>query len=664
MGISGGIQLEHETCSFALGKGIFHDAAAVLISDGKMVAAIEEERLNRIKHTKLAPTKAIRFCLESYGADIRDVDCFAYYFEDGVLTAALQNFNLMNVARRDRFPDFPSWLRQVIGKEFNHEIEPRKLKFFRHHLTHAMSAFAPSGFGRSLVLTTDAMGEREAGLLLIGEGSRLKPLRSFSVKNSLGFFYSNLIQFIGFQFQEEYKVMGLAPYGDPARYRDTLKSLYDLLPDGDYVIHEDRYYWLEGFVKPRKRSDELNQSHMDFAASLQEALETIVFHILKHYQSATGEKNLCLAGGVAQNCTLNGKLLRSGLFEKVFVQPASYDAGCAIGAALCAQAELEPASELPKLDHVYLGSEIGDLPSILSALQPWEDFIDYQLTEDACAKAAEMIAEGRVIGWAQGRSEFGPRALGNRSILADPRPSKNKDIINAMVKKREAFRPFAPSVLEEEADLFFEMPQGVEQLPYMAFIVKVREEKQKLLGAITHVDGTARIQTVSKRTNEKFWRLISAFKAMTGLPVLLNTSFNNNAEPIVNSVEDAVVSFLTTGLHFLFVGDYLVSKKQVVDEALLLLRPLLPRHLKLSHTRRATEQENEYADGFELTCSFDEAIQADLSQEMFEALRNANGTKRLAELVPQHIIAEAEARERFLNETKELWSQRLIRLRP
>ena len=664
LGISGGIHQAHEESTFALGKAIGHDAAAVLIEDGKIVAAIEEERLNRMKHTHLAPVNAMRFCLDRSGLKVGDIDYFAYYAQGGILTAALQMHNFTNINVQNRFSDYPSWLRHVISETFDCDIEPHKLKFVGHHLAHAMSAFGPSGFDSSLVFTIDAQGEREAGMILLGNGIELKPLRAIPIENSLGFFYVNQIPFIGFEFMEEYKVMGLAPYGDPRRYRSAMKSLYDLLPKGNYVIHQERYYTLHSSIKPRKKQEEITQAHMDFAASLQEALETIVFHMLSYFKTLTGEKNLCLAGGVTQNCTLNGKILRSGMFEKVFVQPAAYDAGCAIGAALYVESQTKPSIQISNLEHMYLGSDIGEEQTILSDLLVWNDFIDIKKVDDVCQTAAELMAEGKVIGWVQGRSEFGPRALGNRSILADPRPSENKDIINAMVKKREAFRPFAPSVLEEEADLFFEMPKGVEKLPYMSFVVKVREERQATLGAVTHFDGTARIQTVSKDTNERFWTIINAFKNLTGIPILLNTSFNNNAEPIVNSVEDAVVCFLTTQLHYLFVGDYMVSKKEIKNEDYLTLIPSLPRHLTLRQNHRVASKDGRFKSSFEIICSFESRFNTKISPSVFELLLKHDGSKTLASLTPRDETGDGSVNEGVLNEILELWSRRLIALRP
>src|SRR5262249_1296171 len=283
-------------------------------------------------------------------------------------------------------------------------------------------------------------------------------------------------------------------------------------------------------------------------ASLQETLEDIAFHTIRYYRQVTGQKRLCLAGGVAHNCTLNGKLLYSGLFDDVFIQPAAHDAGCALGSAMHAYLQAKGSLSRPRLDHVFWGSDAGADDEIESTLSRWTELVEFEKVDNVAERAAQLLAGGSVIGWVQGRSEFGPRALGNRSILADPRPAENKRVINAMVKKREGYRPFAPSVPEEDAaDIF--VPPPMKTAPFMIFVVDVREHQRALLGAVTHVNGSARVQTVSRSTNARYHRLLAEFKALTGVPVLLNTSFNNNAEPIVDSVEDAVVCYLTTGLH-------------------------------------------------------------------------------------------------------------------
>jgi carbamoyltransferase len=313
------------------------------------------------------------------------------------------------------------------------------------------------------------------------------------------------------------------------------------------------------------------------AAAVQRALERIVFHVLTHYRQATGQRSLCAAGGVLQNSTLNGKVARSGLFDRVFVSPVSTDCGLALGAAYTAHRRLVRNQLVAPPAHVYWGRP---LDPVAPELDRWAGLVTAERVDDVVAVTADLLAAGNVIGWVQGRAELGPRALGNRSILADPRPAANKDVVNGMVKMREAFRPFAPAVRSEDADVWFDIPPTIDAA-YMTFVVPVREDRRDALGATTHVDGSSRVQVVYRTTNERFWQLLGAFGARTGTPVLLNTSFNNNHEPIVDSVEDALVCFLTTGLDVLVVGDHVVRKAELVSGTLLGLRPALPADVGL-----------------------------------------------------------------------------------
>src|SRR5688572_21813287 len=315
------------------------------------------------------------------------------------------------------------------------------------------------------------------------------------------------------------------------------------------------------------------------------------------------------------------------MFEDIFVQPAAHDAGCAIGAALYPFFKQQSANggngKVTQLDHVFWGTEIGNGEAVLNDLEQWRDFLEFESRDDIAEHTAELLAQGFVVGWVQGRSEFGPRALGNRSIVADPRPAENKDIINSMVKKREAYRPFAPAVLEEYADEFFKLPRPGMYSPFMTFVVQVREEMRELLKATTHVDGTARIQTVSRSTNSSFWQLIDEFRKRTGVPVLLNTSFNNNAEPIVDSVQDAIVCFLTTKLHYLSVGNYLVSKKNIDHAAYLTLVPQLPAYARLTQTKRFVSSDRT-ATFFEIGNSYAKQFAVEVSQDVFHLLATAD----------------------------------------
>ncbi len=660
IGFSGGLNLVHES---PYDEEFGHDGAAVLLANGEIVAAIEEERLNRIKHSDKFPAHSLRFCLESRSLQPKDVDCFAFY-----ATEAYCNTLLARVlqGREDLAGtiDAKTLAHQRLQQTLGSEIDKQRITFVRHHMAHAASAFALSGFKRSLVVAIDGNGDFLSGLIAVGEGSTLEEIESFPQSESLGELYVRVIHFLGYGPFDEYKVMGLAPYGNPAVYRPVMRGLYELLANGGYHLYLDRI--TSSFahtIAIRKKGEPFTQQHKDLAAALQEALEEIVMHVLRHRQQTTGLKNLCLAGGVAHNCTMNGRILYSRLFEQVFVQPAAHDAGCALGAALIASQAAGFSPERKRISHVYWGTDIGRTAEISQELQRWNGFVGFERSKDVAHHAASLIAEGHVVGWVQGRSEFGPRALGNRSILADPRPAENKERINLMVKKREGYRPFAPSVLEEKANSLFDLPPGVESLPFMIFVVKVREDKRALLGATTHIDGTARVHTVSRSTNPRYWDLIQAFNELTGVPVLLNTSFNNNVEPIVNSLEDAIVSFLTTGLDYLIVDDFIVRKHSPTWSDWLSMEVSLPSYTLL-YQDEVLDKKRQAAVHCEIRTTYDKKVQVTCSQTLFRLLIDIETEMSIAKLLQAGgINAEADQRE-LVNELRELWSKRLVVLRP
>ncbi|MBN4003650.1 MAG: nodulation protein [Nostoc sp. LPT] len=661
LGISGGPNLVHENYDRSI--ALCHDSAIVLVEDGEVIFAIEEERLNRIKHTNKFPSESLRLCLKSKGIQLEEVDLIAYYcskktFEMGLKLHSLGNDSALPII------DPIIFVQNVFCRGLNSEIDPDKLCFVHHHHAHAMSALALSGYESTLVTTFDGEGENISGMVFEGEGTILKHITDIPESKSLGQFYDNVIGFLGYTLFDEYKVMGLAPYGDPEKYRNLFQTLYTLFPNGDYVIHSDKIISLFDLGMPRRKGEPFTQTHKDIAASLQEALENIAFHVIQYYQQETKQKNLCMAGGVAHNCTLNGKILRSGMFENVFVQPAAHDAGCALGAALYAYYNANPmAKKSSQLEHVYWGTDIGSSSSVLNQLTQWQDFIAFEKLDNVPEQTAKLLASGYVVGWVQGRSEFGPRALGNRSILGDPRPEENKTRINKMIKKREGYRPFAPSVLEEDVDEFFEVPHNQKQLPFMIFVVNVREDKRQMLGAVTHVDGTARIQTVSQKTNKKYWDLINSFKQLTGIPILLNTSFNNNVEPIVDSVEDAVVCFLTTGLDYTVVGDYLIRKKDVSWWNYMSLKLFLPLHISLHQVKKFDSQEK-FDKYFYIKNSYNQEFQREVSAEVFDVLTLANSEKTIENLLNKYRETEEGKAKDIIHDLMELWSQRLIVLRP
>jgi len=646
----------------------WHDGAAALVEDGEVLFAIEEERLDRIKHSDKFPVLSINACLEHARIRLQDVDLFSYYWED--VDSLRKEKVLLNPYEPLESIDKAAFVRERFRRAWGKEIDQRKFQFVNHHYAHAASAFGLSGFDQALVITLDGEGDGCSGIALEAAGAEWKELRIFSVRNSLGYFYSDLIAYLGYTMFDEYKVMGLAPYGDPERFRSLFRSLYELLPNGEYeILFRNNLPWLFDKLAPRRKGEPFSQIHKDFAAGLQEALEDLAFHILTHFKQVTRQKNLCLAGGVAHNCTLNGKILRSGLFENVFIQPAAHDSGCALGAALhSCYAQGKGTRGHRRLAHVYWGADVGSSESIERSLRKW-DLLEFRKETNIAESTARVLAEGSVVGWVQGRSEFGPRALGNRSILADPRPASNKDRINQLVKKREAYRPFAPSVIEEEADKFFEVRAAEQQLEFMLYVVHVKEEKRQLLGAVTHIDGTARVQTVSRKTNPRFWELIQAFGERTGVPILLNTSFNNNAEPIVESIEDAIACFLTTGLDYLVVGDYLIQKKAGHrPQDYLRLAAFLPPYANLYH-KKGRSLRGKIADSFYLGVSYSKADQYgrdrhELSQKMHELLSRSNGERPVAEVLTEMGLNGANISRPFIDELIELWSLRLISLGP
>lgn len=396
-------------------------------------------------------------------------------------------------------------------------------------------------------------------------------------------------------------------------------------------------------------------------------LEKIVFHVLAHHKKATGQERLCLAGGVAHNCTMNGEILYSGLFKDVLIQPAAHDAGGALGAAYWALSQQRSLRRRSKAQHLYFGTHVGDDASIGETLRSWEEFLSIEKVERVVETTAELLGDGNVVGWVQGRSEFGPRALGNRSILADPRPAETQSVVNEMVKKRESYRPFAPSVLEDRVRDFFDVPERQTEYPFMIFVVRVKEEARSILRAITHLDGTARLHSVSRQTNPLYYELISEFGKRTGGPVLLNTSFNNNVEPIVDTVEDAITCYLTTGLHCLVIGNYVVRKREVdlSNPAYGRLVISLPRSRILAQ-RQSHLEGDRWKTVFELqnTVSrfFAPPVIA-ISKEMFRILHRADGKQPLSSLLDQEEIRDQRAVEEITGELVGLWSQRAVILR-
>lgn len=646
LGIAGGI--EHiDQCNMP--EFVGHDAAAVLIEDGRIVAGIEEERLNRIKHTNKAPLRAIRFCLDYRNITLDEVDYLAFYgSEEFFREWQPRDFSLRKA------------LGELFAATFRVTIPDSKIVFVEHHMAHGVSAFGQSGFDNSLVVTIDGAGDGLAGMVMEGTGSDLTVIERIPQDLSLGFFYLTITETLGFKLFDEYKVMGLAPYGDPATFRDMFGQICRLLPKGRYELHRPSWATLLALGLPRSEKEPIAQIHMDMAAALQERLETTTLHMLTHYRDLTGQRNLCVSGGVAHNCSLNGKIIDSRLFERVFVHPAAHDAGGAVGAALYVSHQHGCKTQPRNLKNVYWGTKVTTASSIEKILNKWNRLITFERIRGITNRAADLLANGSIIGWVHGRSEFGPRALGNRCILADPRPAANKDIINAMVKKRESFRPFAPSVAEEQLRDFFCISETVTNLNFMNVVVHVQPHQRQHLGAVTHVDGTARVHVVSHSTNKQFWKLLCAFGRITGIPILLNTSFNNNSEPIVDSELDAITCFLTTTLDWLVIGDYLVRRASNTANVYDDLYMALPGYVILHQRRRPTrtgEVINEFS--VEHSCT---NHSLSISPKCFTLLSDLNnGGSRVGYLLRELDPSDQSA---VLEEVLELWARRLVILTP
>lgn len=660
LGLTGGIDLVVEAKMLPNTGGIGHDSAAVLLENGQVIAGIEEERLNRIKHSNKMCSSALRFCLETANKTIADLDAIVIYASEDYFNGVLKEYRLDN-PELSSFTDIRHLYQFLFEREFGISLSRDIFRFVYHHLAHTAASYYLSGFDKALVLTIDGAGEDISGMLVDASSKDFHVLRTKPVADSLGRFYLQVIAFLGYKDFDEYKVMGLAPYGNPAVYRQQFNRFYELLADGDYTIHQNRILEMYNIVQPRMRDDPFTQVHMDIAAALQEALEAIAFHILRHFQQLTGHTRLVISGGVGQNSSMNGKILCSGLFEDVFLPSFAGDSGCAYGAAAYVAHRMQPELPFERVADAYWGTPIHD-DEVGDALAAWHTFLHIEKLENRSEQVANLMIDGAVIGWVQGRSEFGPRALGNRSILADPRVASHKETINAMIKMREGYRPFAPSILEERVRDFFEVPVEHADFPFMSFVLNVKPEWRAQLPAITHVDGSARLQTVSRATNPRYWELIDAFGSKTGIPILLNTSFNNNAEPIVDSIDDAVVCYLTSGLDYLVVGDYLARKKAWQPEDMADLIVSLPKAaLLLREDRYVSYSERGFS--YALVWNYDSARRHALSEVGYKILQAADGEQSVGQLMFTLGFSK-EQQAQVLEELPGLWSDRLLVLRP
>lgn len=568
-------------------NSVFHESSASLLS-GDRVCAAEEERLSNIKHGKeaspygawLLPFEALAYCMEEASLTLADIDHVAYSYDPWLdmrknwvsILGAFCKGNLKQVHRDLARLYFNCRIKSLLTEcaPKRHELRrffliPGKPKyhfhFVEHHLAHAASSFFVSPFKEAAIASIDGIGESTCTLLAYGKNTKIDKIKEIEYPNSLGLFYEEITKFLGFQRNnDEHKVMTLAALGTP-RYRDEIRKIIHLTQDGAYKVKIDfkqpSLYCAREFSKlfgpHRVWEGEITDRHVDIATSAQVVLEEVVLHMLRWLHSVTKSENLCLAGGVALNCVLNERIRKESPFKRIYIQPASHDAGTALGAALYVRHTILEEPRKSPMDHVFLGP-FSESDKIEAKLRSYK--IPYQQCSDVAIEAAKLLADGKVVGWFQGRMEWGPRALGNRSILADPRDKSLKDRLNT-IKGRPDFLPFAPSILEERYHEFFE---DRELSPFMLFARKVLPNKREQIPAVLHVDGTARVQTVSIAHNPLYHKLIEHFADITGIPLVLNTSLNRPGKPIVCTIEQAIDCFFNTGLDAIILGDFLVNK--------------------------------------------------------------------------------------------------------
>lgn len=560
----------------------YHDAAAALIIDGKIVAACEEERFTRIKHDSAFPKNAINFCLTQGAISNSDLDYVVFYEKPfrklhRILISTLATYPWSYQAFREALRIWLTqklWIKNEIAEYL--EISRDRILFTSHHLAHAASAFYPSSFKNSAILTVDGVGEWATTTFCIGKNHQIKLIKQINFPHSLGLFYSAFTAFLGFEVNEgEWKVMGLAPYGKPV-FADKIRQLVEKNPDGsfrlDLTFFSYHYSDSKSFTKKfeqlfgppisQKKSHLITTRSADIAASVQKVTEELLVSLAKQLHQESGLTNLCLAGGVALNSVANYKILEFSGFKNIHIQPASGDSGGALGAALYVYHHILNHQKRYQLAHAYLGISptTKEIETVLKNNHtPYQKLSPSKL----CELISREIAAGKVVGWLQGRSEWGPRALGARSILADARRRNMKDTINSKVKFREAFRPFAPSVLAEHAGKIFSLPRNYHQhepLKYMLYVVPVKKNWRKRIPAVNHADNTARPQLVYQKQNPLYYRLIKTFAHKTGVPLLLNTSFNLRGEPIVNTPQDAYSTFIRSGIDILIMRNYVCKK--------------------------------------------------------------------------------------------------------
>lgn len=573
---------------YILGINAYHgDSSACLLKDGVVLCASEEEKFRRIKHWAGFPTEAIKFCLEDEGISIHDIDHVTISrdpkanFSRKIIHTLKNSISISTIWDRLINSKKVSSIKGELAKLFELPESDIKATIYNieHHRSHIASSFFASRFEKSAVLSIDGFGDFTSTMSAIGNGNKFEVLDEVNYPHSLGAFYTTVTQFLGFpNYGDEYKVMGLAPYGE-AKYLKELEQILEMTDDGFFKLNKTYFKhfkkgvamdweggsptieplftdeWCKLLGKYRVKGDELEQWHIDLATSVQRFTEKVIFHMLNHLHKKTGAENICITGGVAHNSVAIGKILENTSFKNIYIPSAGHDGGTCVGSALYLHNQILGKERLPEITTAYFGRK-SNQDEITAVLERAEVRYTVYSDEELFEKVSNKLVEGGIIGWFQGRTEFGPRALGHRSIIVDPRRSDAKDLLNDKIKRRESFRPFAPSILKEAVEDYFLQSDNV---PFMEKVFNIKEEKHKEIPAVTHVDGTGRLQSVDKNISPRYHKLISKFAEKSGVPILLNTSFNEN-EPIVNKPEEALDCFLRTKIDMLVMENVIVER--------------------------------------------------------------------------------------------------------
>jgi len=637
-----------------------YDGAAVLVEDGIVIAAMEEERLNRVKRSNKFPVEAIRYCLSSGGLQISDLDRIAYYVDENAANNALDRM-FATAAPGTSHPDARALFSAVLLREFGSQPDPAKLAFYEHKLTHAACAMHQSGFDSCLVCVLDNAGGVYHGTRGKDGLVSLDPITATEPADSLQKLCHAVLPNLGLGFFDEYKAYGMAPYGQSGKYQAELGQLYELHAGGRYELKLAQAAPLLQSLHEREAG--LNDAfRQDLAASLQEALERIVLHMLAHHRAESGANKLCLAGGMAENVGLATAILEAGLFDDVFVHPVAYDAGCALGAALLASQDLGAVSQPDRVTHLRWGSAPEDLGPLDQQISAWSQFVAFEPVSDVARLAAELVSGGSTLGWIAGRSEFGTHALGSRNAFADIGNPSNSAHLHQCLGRDETYRPLAAVVREDDLEFWTGSTGGTPNFPFQTFALPIRPDLRARIPAALDRDGRARLQTVARASSQVLWEILTHLQEISGTAAMLSSSLNRSSEPTVETVEDAIACFLNSKLDYLIIGHFVASRVPVEQEQRATMLLALPPHLQLLKIE-------DYGQGckskpvFALRSTAGEVADQSITRQLGQLLTDLDPAATLAQQFERDSLYGSVQRS-VMAEIEVLWSRGLIKLRP